>query len=120
MFVIFDLVWLGIIGKELYSSKLGALMATEVVVPAAVLFYLMYLAGIVIFAIHPALITGEWKTALLWGALFGFFCYATYELTNWAVIQGWPASLVLIDIAWGVFLTGGVAVTAFLITKFFI
>ncbi len=119
MFIIFDLVWLGIIGRDLYVSKLGNLMAQDVVIPAAVLFYLMYLTGIVLFAIHPAFLTGSWKTALIWGALFGFFCYATYELTNWAVIRDWPASLVLIDIVWGVVLTGAVATTAYLITKLF-
>jgi len=120
VFIIFDLLWLGVIGKDLYASKLGSLMTENIVIPAAGLFYCMYLAGILLFAIHPALQTGSWKTAMVWGALFGFFTYATYELTNWAVIRDWPASLVAIDILWGVVLTSAVATTAYLITKLFI
>jgi len=116
-FIIIDLAWLGIVAKDLYAKKLGSLMATEVVVPAAALFYLLYLLGIVIFAVHPALQAGSWKIALMWGALFGFFCYMTYELTNWAVIEGWPSSLVLVDILWGVVLTASVSTVAYLVAS---
>jgi len=117
MFLVFDLVWLGLVAKDVYGSRLGDLMATSVNIPAAVMFYALYLLGVVIFAINPALQTGDWKTALIWGSLFGFFCYMTYELTSLAVIQDWPASLVWIDIVWGTLLTGAVATTAYFITK---
>ena len=108
-FVIIDLLWLGLVARDVYQTKLGPLMAQEIVIPAAAIFYALYLAGIIIFAVHPALQAGSWQTALIWGALFGFFCYMTYELTNWAVIEGWPSSLVLIDIVWGTVLTASVA-----------
>jgi uncharacterized membrane protein len=116
-FIIIDLLWLGLVAKDLYKARLGSLMATDIVVPAAALFYLTYLFGIIIFAVHPALQSGSWQTAAIWGALFGFFCYMTYELTNWAVIQGWPASLVLTDIIWGTVLTASVSVASYLITR---
>ncbi len=119
-FLVIDLLWLGVFAKEFYYSRLGALAADPVNVTAAAIFYALYIAGILIFAVHPAMQTGSWKTALMWGALFGFFCYMTYELTNWAVINNWPSSLVFVDILWGVVLTGATATFGYLITKLFI
>lgn len=119
-FTVIDLLWLGLIAKDLYKDRLGDLMATQIVLPAGILFYFLYIFGIIIFAVHPALTADSWKVAAMWGALFGFFCYMTYELTNWAVIQNWPASLVLTDIVWGTVLTSLVATASFLITKLLI
>jgi len=79
---------------------------------AAVVFYLMYIAGIIIIAVHPALVSGSVKTAAIYGALFGFFCYATYDLTNYATLKGWPLKMVIVDITWGVFLTTSIATAA--------
>ncbi len=101
--VVLDLVWLGVVGREFYRSQMGALMRLDVYVPAAVLFYTMYLTAMFFYAVLGA--RGK-RDAFLRGAALGLVCYATYDLTNWAVIQNWPALLVPVDIAWGVVLTG--------------
>lgn len=118
IFLAIDYVWLGFIAKELYFSSLGHLMADEVNFKIAAGFYLIYAAGIVVFAVNPALISGEWKTALIYGALFGFFCYATYDFTNMATLRDWPIKVSLIDIAWGTFLTGISSTGGFFLTQF--
>ena len=105
--LVLDLLWLGTVALDLYNDRLGALRATDTVVIAAALFYLQYVAVIVWFAVLPA---RRIKDAALRGLGVGWLAYATYELTNWAVIEGWPASLVPIDIAWGLALTTLVAV----------
>jgi uncharacterized membrane protein len=105
--VILDLIWLGVIAEPIYSEALGALRAKNTVVSAAILFYVQYILVIVFFAVLPALTL---KQAALRGAGIGWVGYATYELTNWAVIEGWPLILVPVDIIWGVFLTTSVAV----------
>lgn len=104
VFLLIDLMWLGLVAKNLYRSRLGDLMAQKPVAPAAMLFYVCYVFGVLYFAVAPG-----WNESLVWvagqSALFGFMCYMTYELTNWAVIKNWPSSLVLIDIVWGTALT---------------
>ncbi len=104
-FLALDLLWLGGVAKGFYSRQMGDLMAPSVNVPAAFVFYAMYLAGILLFAIAPALNAGNFTEALGRGALFGLFCYGTYDLTNLAVVRGYPARLAIVDMAWGVFLT---------------
>ena len=84
-------------------------MAENPNMTAAVVFYLLYIAGILVFAVRPALANGDWRTAALFGALFGFFAYATYDLTNFATLKVWTLRVTLLDIAWGTFLTGTVA-----------
>jgi uncharacterized membrane protein len=100
-----DLVWLGVLAKKLYVQALGPLLAPSPNLPAAVAFYLLYPLGLMVFVIAPSLASGSWTQALARGALFGFFAYMTYEFTNLALIRDWPASLVAVDIAWGVVLT---------------
>ena len=80
----------------------------------AILFYVLYVAGIVIFAIKPALVTGRWSSAAGKGALFGFFCYATYDLTNQATLKTWPVAVTIVDMGWGTFLTACVATAGYL------
>ena len=80
---------------------------------AAVVFYLIYIGGILFFAINPALQTQNWQTALLNGVVLGMLCYATYDLTNMATIANWPLSIVVIDIVWGMVLTGSVSLLTF-------
>jgi len=109
VFFAIDLLWLGVIAKNLYGKYLGELMAPSVNWPAAIAFYLLYILGMVIFVIEPAVSKNSWQYALKYGALFGFFCYMTYELTNWAVIKNWPAGIVAIDIVWGIVLTASVS-----------
>jgi uncharacterized membrane protein len=105
-FFAIDMVWLGLIAKNFYRSKLSHVLSPDVVWPAAIIFYLIYIAGIVYFAINPALKDASWQDALLKGALLGGLCYATYDLTNMATIAKWPIEIVVVDIIWGVVLTG--------------
>jgi uncharacterized membrane protein len=103
--VALDLLWLGVIAKPLYQQGIGHLMAERPNVAVAVLFYAVYALGIVVFAVVQEPITG-WGRAALMGALFGFFAYATYDLTNLATLKGWPVGLVVVDIAWGCVVSG--------------
>lgn len=105
--VVLDLIWLGLVAEPIYNEALGALRAKKTVMAAAILFYVQYILVIVFFAVLPALTL---KQAALRGAGIGWVGYATYELTNWAVIEGWPPILVPVDIIWGLFLTTVVAV----------
>jgi uncharacterized membrane protein len=113
VFVLIDLVWLGVVAKDFYRRALGDLIADPINLKAAVAFYLIYVVGLVIFGISPALRSGIWTDALLYGALFGFFCYATYDLTNLATLKNWPLQLSLVDLAWGTTLTGITATVAY-------
>jgi uncharacterized membrane protein len=99
--VALDMLWLGVIAKPLYQQGIGHLMAEQPHVGVAVLFYLLYALGVVIFAVAPQHGGSSWATTLTMGALFGFFAYATYDLTNLATLRNWPLRLSLIDIAWG-------------------
>lgn len=101
-----DLVWLGVIAKSLYAQAIGHLMSDEPYLPAALLFYAIFPLGLMIFAVAPVGAPTGWRTALLMGGLFGFFAYATYDLTNLTTLRNWPISLALIDIAWGTFICG--------------
>ena len=103
---VIDLIWLGIVAQDLYGDLLGPLLTEDTVVVAAALFYLQYVLVLVFWAVLP---TPDVKTAAKRGLGVGWVGYATYELTNWAVIEGWPAALVPIDIAWGLVLTTAVA-----------
>ena len=100
-----DLVWLLGIAKNLYRDQMGDLMASEPKLMAGLAFYLLYALGVCIFVIIPALSKQSWIHALQYGALFGLFCYMTYDLTNLAVIRNFPTQLALIDIAWGSIVT---------------
>ena len=96
-----DLVWLGVIAKPIYRDGIGHLMADSPNIPAAVIFYLMFPIGIMIFAVVPNAASAGWRATLIAGALFGLFSYATYDLTNLATLKGWPIGLALLDMAWG-------------------
>ena len=96
-----DLLWLGVIAKPLYQQGIGHLMADNPNVPVAVLFYALYALGLVVFAVAPAGSAPGWGKTVLMAALFGFFAYATYDLTNLATLKQWPVGLSLLDIAWG-------------------
>jgi uncharacterized membrane protein len=101
-----DFFWLTTASQGLYQKDLGSLLAENPNMVVAVIFYLTYIVGIQIFAVRPALASGDWKTAALFGALFGFFAYATYDLTNMATMKVWTLRVTLLDIAWGTILTG--------------
>ncbi len=110
VFSIVDTLWLGVVARGFYRAELGDLLAPEVRLWAAVLFYLVYAAGIVVFAVLPAIRAESLVTALVMGALFGFFAYATYDLTNLATLRDWPLRMSVVDMAWGTVLTAGGAV----------
>jgi uncharacterized membrane protein len=102
---ILDLSWLKLSADTLYHPQLGALLAERTNTAAAIAFYLVYVAGIVWFGVMPGLGNGSFLAALGNGALFGFFAYATYDLTNLATLRAWPLPLSFIDMAWGTFVT---------------
>jgi len=107
-----DFLWLSNTSIPLYHRDLGPLLADNPNMTVAVIFYLIFIVGILIFAVRPALASGDWRTAALYGALFGFFSYATYDLTNFATMKVWTLRVTVLDIAWGTFLTGTVASAA--------
>jgi len=117
VFFAVDMIWLGFVAKTFYRNNLGFILSPEVNWPAAVSFYLIYIVGILVFAVVPALEKESLGKALLWGGLYGFFTYATYDLTNMATIKNWPLKVVMVDILWGVFLCSTVASISFLIGK---
>jgi uncharacterized membrane protein len=112
-FLAIDSIWLMTMADLLYRPLLGDLLTESFNLAPAVLFYVIYIGGIVIFAVRPALATGRWTTAALFGALFGFCAYATYDLTNQATIRNWPALITVADLCWGTVLTAVAATTGF-------
>lgn len=116
VFFLIDMVWLGTVAKSFYQNNLGYLLG-PINWPAAIIFYLLFIVGIIIFAVSPAIGAGSITKALVLGALFGFFTYATYDLTNLATVKDWPLIVVFVDIAWGMVLSGSVATLSFLIAK---
>ena len=118
-FFVIDMVWLGLVANKFYSAQLGHLLG-PVNWPAAIIFYLLYIVGIIIFAVHPALVAGSLGKAILYGALFGFFAYATYDLTNLATLKDWPILVTIVDLMWGTILTGSVAAVSYYLAKTFI
>ncbi len=117
VFFAVDIVWLGFIGKPFYQKYIGHLMAEKVNWPAAIIFYLLFIVGILIFAVYPALKIDKVSYAIGYGALFGFFTYMTYEMTNLAVIKDWSWQIVPIDIIWGTVLCTLVSLGSFYIGK---
>ncbi len=113
VFFAIDMLWLGLIAKDFYREKLAFVLSDSTNWTAAVVFYLLYIGGILYFATVPGLRASDWQIALLNGALFGFFCYATYDLTNMATIKDWPLIIVIVDIIWGTVLTGSVAIAGY-------
>jgi len=115
--VVLDGIWLGVVAKDYFRSRLGHLMLPEVNLWVAAIFYVVYPIGVVIFAASPALANGSSLTALTYGALFGFFAYATYDLTNLATLRDWPLSVVALDVAWGTFVTSISAAAGLIISN---
>lgn len=112
VFFIIDMVWLGFVASNFYRDRIGHLM--EINWPAAIVFYLVFLVGLTFFAIYPNVAKG-WQMVLLYGGLFGFFTYATYDLTNLATLKDWPLDLVIVDLVWGTVLGASVAVATYAI-----
>ena len=117
VFFAIDMVWLGFIAKNLYRKYLGSFLSDTVNWKAAIFFYLIFIVGIFIFAIMPAVEKNSITKAIIYGAMFGFFTYATYDLTNLATLKNWPLQIVFIDMAWGALLTALVSTAGFYIVK---
>jgi uncharacterized membrane protein len=107
IFLVVDFLWLNILAKDFYFNRIGHMIEFNLL--AAAVFYLIFLVGLALFATLPGTNEGSWQMAMMLGALFGFFTYATYDLTNLATLKGWPLSLVIVDMAWGTFLGAFVA-----------
>lgn len=106
LFGLLDAIWLGKMVPAVYRPAIGLLLMEGWRPVPALVFYALYMLGIQIFAIAPALAAGKWQVAAQWGALFGFFCYMTYDLTNHATMKIWSTKVTLLDIAWGTVATG--------------
>lgn len=105
VFLIIDLIWLGFIAQSIYAHYLGHLLLDTPNWAAAFLFYFLFLIGMLIFVIHPAIEKMSLSHATRYGAAYGFFTYMTYDLTNYAVLKDWPFAIVPIDILWGTVLS---------------
>jgi uncharacterized membrane protein len=112
-----DFIWLGFVAKGYYQSQVGALLLDKPNLPVAALFYALYILGVMIFAVLPALEAGSGSKALVMGALFGFFAYATYDLTNLATLKGWTAGIAMLDLAWGAAVTGASATAGYFVAR---
>ncbi len=113
-FFVIDMIWLGLVAKKFYRDQLGFLMRAKVNWPAAIIFYLLFIVGLVFFVVYPAIGEGSWFYALWTGAFFGLICYATYDLTNLATLKNWPLKVTMVDLAWGSALSAILSVIGFL------
>lgn len=116
VFFIIDMIWLVLVAKNFYQKQIGFLMRPDVNWIAAIVFYLLFIAGLIIFVIQPALEKNSWIYALLTGAFFGLVTYATYDLTNLATIKNWPLIVTIVDLLWGIVVASAVSVITYLIS----
>lgn len=112
-FVVVDVIWLGVMTPRFFRPSLGDILLTDVSMPPAIAFYVLYPVGLMIFAIKPAFKSGSIVTAIVYGALFGFFTDATRDLLNYASLRNWSLQLTLIDMAWGSALSAAAAAMGF-------
>lgn len=115
VFFVIDMIWLGLIAKGFYQQQIGFLMKTNINWAAAIIFYLLFIAGLIVFVVTPAVEKNSWVVALTLGALFGLITYATYDLTNLATVKDWPLLVTIIDLIWGMTLAASVSVITYLI-----
>jgi uncharacterized membrane protein len=120
IFFTIDMLWLGFLARNFYREQLGSLLRPEVNWFAAVTFYLMFIAGLIIFVISPALEKGSWTYAVIYGALFGLIAYATYDLTNLATMKDFPLKVALVDMIWGSILSASVSIVSYFISSRFV
>lgn len=117
VFFAIDMLWLGFIAKNFYQKQIGFLMTPNVNWAAAIIFYLLFIVGLVMFVIEPALKLQSWNHAVLYGALFGLISYATYDLTNLATVANWPLIVTIVDLIWGTVLAASVSTISYLIAS---
>jgi len=104
-FLVVDLIWIGVIARTFYQDQLGFILASSPNWTAAIIFYLMFVAGLLFFAVIPGLKETGLKDSLFRAALIGILTYGTYDLTNLALIEGWPVLVTVVDIIWGMILS---------------
>lgn len=121
VFLVLDVAWLSTMGGRIYRPLLGHLLREDFALAPALAFYFLYIVGIVVFAVQPAIETGRWASAAGFGVLLGLIAYGAYDLTNHATLRDWPVAITILDMAWGAFATG-VAATAgyFAVTRWFL
>jgi uncharacterized membrane protein len=117
VFFTIDMVWLGLVAKNFYRAQIGFLMTPNINWLAAIVFYLLFIVGLVLFVIAPAFEKSSWVHALLFGALFGLISYATYDLTNLATLKDWPLLVTLVDLVWGAVLASSISVITYFIAN---
>ena len=117
IFFFLDMTWLGFVAKNFYSKQIGGLLKPDINWIAAISFYLLFLAGLVVFVIAPALEKRQWSQALVMGAFFGLVTYATYDLTNLAVAKDWTLLVTIVDMLWGMTLAATVATSTYFIAQ---
>jgi len=117
VFFVIDMVWLVLVAKKFYQEQIGFLMKPDINWFAAIIFYLLFIAGLVIFVISPAVEKHSWVHALIFGALFGLITYATYDLTNLATLKDWPLLVTVVDLGWGSVLASSISLITYLIAN---
>lgn len=117
IFLIIDVVWIGLVAKNFYASNLGHLMAKNFNLWAALIFYVIYIFAIVYFVVIPAVDAQSFNVALINGFILGLVCYSTYDLTNYATLENFPLKVVVVDMIWGSFLTTSISVITYYFVK---
>jgi uncharacterized membrane protein len=110
---IIDFIWLALVANKFYQRQLGGLLADNIKWPAAIIFYTLFPIGVIVFAVIPGVNEDSLSKTLLLGALFGFFTYATYDLSNYITLADWPIKVVFVDILWGMLISLLVAFAGF-------
>jgi len=118
-FFAIDIIWLGFVARGFYKKQLGFLLSPSPNWPVAIAFYLIFIAGMLVFVVSPSLHAGSWKKSVLLGAFFGFVTYATYDLTNHATVKGWPWIVSVVDLCWGAVLSASVCTIGYFAGKWF-
>lgn len=115
VFFIIDMIWLVLIARKFYSEQIGFIMRPDINWVAAIIFYLLFIAGLVTFVISPAFEKHSWIHAAVFGAFFGLVTYATYDLTNLATLKDWPVLVTVVDLIWGAFLAASISLITYFI-----
>lgn len=116
-FLVIDAIWLTLVMKPLFDRHIGHMLRDQIALAPAAGFYLLYVVGVLYFCTAPALKDGAVMLAVVNGAILGFMAYGTYEFTSMTTLKGWAWPMVITDIAWGMFLTAGVAAIGFLVAR---
>ena len=116
--LVLDFAWLGTIGGSLFKRTLGDVLSPDMSLGTGLVFYLIYVLGILYFALLPGLDAASWSVALTRGMLFGFFAYMTYDLTNLATLRNYTPTLAIVDMTWGTVVTGAASTIGLFITDF--